>query len=167
MKDMADERLRAGSDRQRDERLSLCARNRQDSEAGKYLVSQRSVLRSCSVTWLVRDADLQREAGRVGGRLMADIFTSARPLLSLTYSSYEAILQGQVMEEVEDHKVLMGDGGRKLTNHKHRETYTLLSHGLHSNKTPNTLPALQNTAGPQRNAETIDCFLHRGTMCSP
>ena len=36
MKDMADERLRAGSDRQRDERLSLCARNRQ--EAGKYLV---------------------------------------------------------------------------------------------------------------------------------
>ena len=36
MKDMADERLRAGSDRQRDERLSLCARNRQ--EAGTYLV---------------------------------------------------------------------------------------------------------------------------------
>ena len=30
----------------------------------------------------------------------------------------------------------------------------------------NTLPVLQNTGGPQRNAEAIDCFLHRGTMCN-
>lgn len=29
-----------------------------------------------------------------------------------------------------------------------------------------TLPVLQNTVGPQRNAEAIDCFLYRGAMCN-